>query len=138
MRHADSEETRTVRDHDRPITELGRRTSADVAAQLRTESWVPDVLVCSNALRSRQTLAEMRRELDVDHADEHYLGSLYTLSQTDGQTRSHLQVRFNSSESRGINKGATVATPQARMRNSDGVAARLLARHQQAADSAIF
>jgi phosphohistidine phosphatase SixA len=92
MRHADAEETRAVRDHDRPVTRLGRRTAADVARQLRAAGWLPDVLVCSNAVRSRQTLEEMRRELGVDDADEHYLGSLYSISQLDGQTRAHLQV----------------------------------------------
>jgi phosphohistidine phosphatase SixA len=91
MRHADAEETRAVRDHDRPVTPAGAAAAADVARQLASSGWVPQVLVCSNAARSRQTLDEMRRALPaLGDADEHVLGSLYTTSQLDGQTRGHL------------------------------------------------
>ena len=50
------------------------------------------MLICSNSARSRQTLEEMRRGLpELEDADSHFLGSLYTISQLDGQTRAHLQ-----------------------------------------------
>ena len=63
-----------------------------VATQLKAAGWLPDVLIASNAVRSRETLDAMREVLpELDYADIHYLGSLYTISQLDGQTRAHLQ-----------------------------------------------
>lgn len=67
-----------------PLLQVGR--------QLRDVGWLPDVLVCSNSLRSRQTLEMMREELpELENADAHFLGSLYSISQLDGETRNHLQ-----------------------------------------------
>jgi len=38
MRHAESEETRQVRDHDRPITEEGQRAARSVSPYLKPKS----------------------------------------------------------------------------------------------------
>lgn len=63
-----------------------------VGKQLKEAGWLPDVLVCSNSLRSRQTLDVMRQELpELEDVDAHFLGSLYSISQLDGQTRTHLE-----------------------------------------------
>lgn len=60
---------------------------------MREGGWIPDVVICSNALRSKQTLEAMGEELpELEDADAHFLGSLYTISQLDGQTRAHLQT----------------------------------------------
>jgi phosphohistidine phosphatase SixA len=91
MRHADSEEGRGIRDHDRSITPTGATAARDVAAQLVRLGWIPDVLIASNAARSRQTLDELRREIAaLEDADVHFLGSLYTVSQLDGQCQGHV------------------------------------------------
>ncbi len=64
-----------------------------VAKQLRELGWVPDVVICSNALRTRQTYDVLRDEIpELADADAHFLGSLYTVAALDGQTRAHLQV----------------------------------------------
>ena len=63
-----------------------------IAQQLAAGGWLPDVLISSNAVRSRETLEAMREALPaLDYSDIHFLGSLYTISQLDGQTRAHLQ-----------------------------------------------
>ncbi len=68
-------------------------TPLQVARQLRERGWIPDVVVCSNALRTRQTFDVMRDEIpELADADAHFLGSLYTVAALDGQTRAHLQV----------------------------------------------
>jgi len=60
---------------------------------MKEGGWVPDVVVCSNALRTRQTLEAMREEMpELEDADAHFLGSLYTISQLDGQTRAHIET----------------------------------------------
>ena len=51
----------------------------------------PQVVVCSNARRTRQTLDEMAAAWPaLAEADAHFLGSLYTTAALDGQTRGHL------------------------------------------------
>ncbi|KAL4522750.1 hypothetical protein Ndes2526A_g00898 [Nannochloris sp. 'desiccata'] len=95
MRHADSEDPKQlpgVRDHDRPITAGGKDAAKDIADQIKAAGWLPDVFICSNAVRSRETFEAIREHLpETDYADIHFLGSLYTISQLDGQTRGHLQ-----------------------------------------------
>lgn len=91
MRHAESEAAGRVRDHDREITSVGAETAQQVARQLAAEGWLPQVVVCSNAQRTRQTLDQMQTVLpELADADAHFLGSLYTTAALDGQTRAHL------------------------------------------------
>lgn len=97
MRHAESEPVAstssggTTRDHDRCISARGAEEARDVALQLRDAGWIPEVLIASNATRSRQTLEELRRQIPaLEDADAHFLGSLYTVSQLDGQCQSHI------------------------------------------------
>ena len=76
-----------------PHIALHRHTTLQVAQQLRDAGgpWVPQVVVCSNSLRTRQTLDVMQRVLpELADADAHFLGSLYTTAALDGQTRGHL------------------------------------------------
>ncbi|PSC74382.1 phosphoglycerate mutase [Micractinium conductrix] len=91
MRHAESEAAGRVRDHDREITEAGAETALQVAQQLQEAGWVPQVIVCSTAQRTRQTLDVMQQAMpELAQADAHFLGSLYTTAALDGQTRGHL------------------------------------------------
>jgi len=63
-----------------------------IADQIKAAGWLPDVFICSNAVRSRETFEAIRdHHPETDYADIHFLGSLYTISQLDGQTRGHLQ-----------------------------------------------
>lgn len=94
MRHADSEDScgPGLRDHDRAITALGREAAARVAQELHDRGWVPDLIVCSNAMRTKQTLETMRDAVKgFAEAEALFLGSLYTVAALDGQTRRHLQ-----------------------------------------------
>jgi phosphohistidine phosphatase SixA len=64
---------------------------AQVAEQLRAAGWLPQVVVCSNAQRTRQTLDQMQKAVpELADSDAHFLGSLYTTAALDGQTRGHL------------------------------------------------
>lgn len=91
LRHAHSHELRGVRDHERPLSELGRAEAQQVAQLLAESGWLPDHIICSNALRTQQTVRAMRdavsafRELEVQ-----YFPSLYAVAAMDGQTRQHL------------------------------------------------
>ena len=80
MRHADSEESSSgVRDHDRSITAQGRAEAEQVALKLCELNWLPDLIIASNARRTRQTLDHMAEAVSrLGEVDAHFLGSLYT------------------------------------------------------------
>ncbi|GLI59402.1 hypothetical protein VaNZ11_001284 [Volvox africanus] len=91
LRHADSDQNSGVRDHDRQISETGRKEASQVAHMLKGKGWTPDLVLASNSKRTKQTLDEMcevMEELGV--VDAHYYGSLYTVAALDGQTREHI------------------------------------------------
>jgi phosphohistidine phosphatase len=43
-------------DHDRPLASRGRRSAERMSEHLRSEGVAPDLVLCSSALRARQTL----------------------------------------------------------------------------------
>jgi phosphohistidine phosphatase len=57
LRHAKSSwDDSQLDDHDRPLAERGRRAAEDVGARLRESGLAPDLVLCSTATRTRQTL----------------------------------------------------------------------------------
>jgi phosphohistidine phosphatase len=65
LRHAKSSwDDPNIDDHDRPLNGRGRRAAAQVGRYLRDEGMAPAVVLCSSALRTRQTLELL--ELDGD------------------------------------------------------------------------
>jgi phosphohistidine phosphatase len=75
LRHAKSSwDDPTLADHDRPLAKRGRRACELVAEHLRGERIEPELVLCSSALRTRETLeriapaigdAEVRVEQDL-------------------------------------------------------------------------
>jgi phosphohistidine phosphatase len=55
MRHSKAEEGHLKPDHDRELAARGRRDAAAAGAWLREEGLVPDLVICSTAVRTRQT-----------------------------------------------------------------------------------
>jgi phosphohistidine phosphatase len=55
MRHAKSDYPEDTPDHERPLAERGRRDAPRMGAWLRSSGYVPDLVVCSTAVRTRQT-----------------------------------------------------------------------------------
>jgi phosphohistidine phosphatase len=94
-RHADSEmDQEGVRDHDRNISLVGVEAARAVASHLRDNAWLPDLLLCSNSKRTRQTVEAMADAVPAfGDADSHFLGTLYTVAALDGMTRGHLAMR---------------------------------------------
>jgi phosphohistidine phosphatase len=69
LRHAKSSwDDPTLPDDARPLSARGRRNAATLAAHLRSEGISPDTVLCSSALRTRQTLAVLLDVLDDDVA----------------------------------------------------------------------
>jgi phosphohistidine phosphatase len=55
LRHAKSDWTEDVPDHDRPLAKRGRHDAPQVGRWLRGHGYLPDTVVCSTAQRTRQT-----------------------------------------------------------------------------------
>ena len=51
LRHAKSE----LADHDRPINKRGKRDAPIMGRLLKREDLVPDIIICSTAIRARST-----------------------------------------------------------------------------------
>jgi phosphohistidine phosphatase len=56
LRHAKSDWNTAADDHDRPLSARGRNAGAEMARYMRTADNMPEVVLCSTALRTRQTL----------------------------------------------------------------------------------
>lgn len=54
-----------VRDFDRPLDASGRAEAETVGAEMRSRRYVPDITLCSNALRARETLEGVAGQADT-------------------------------------------------------------------------
>ncbi|KAF4379126.1 hypothetical protein G4B88_010520 [Cannabis sativa] len=103
LRHAKSSwRDRSLRDHDRPLSKTGKADAINVAHKLQELGWVPQLILCSNALRTRETLKIMQEEVEgFLEAQVRYVSSFYSVAAMDGQTAEHLQqviCRYSSDE----------------------------------------
>ncbi len=64
MRHAKAAYPPGVADHERPLAERGHAEAPLAGRWLREHGAVPDFILCSSALRTRQTCAWVCHELD--------------------------------------------------------------------------
>ena len=76
LRHAKAERGLDVPDAQRPLTVHGRRQSAEVGTALAAAGLVPDLVLCSSSVRTRQTWelakATLGAEPPVTFSDELY------------------------------------------------------------------
>jgi phosphohistidine phosphatase len=74
LRHAKSSwDDPELDDHDRPLAKRGRRAAEDVGARLREMDLAPDLVLCSTATRTRETL----ELLSLEHAAVRFDDRLY-------------------------------------------------------------
>ncbi len=77
MRHAKSSwESSTPTDHARPLNPRGREDAPRVGAALVERGWVPDLVLSSDAKRTRETFAAMS-EVFPGAVEARYLPSFY-------------------------------------------------------------
>ncbi|MCO6007115.1 histidine phosphatase family protein [Actinoallomurus purpureus] len=72
LRHAKADHPLGVPDVERPLAARGRRDAQVVGDELRAADRVPDRVICSPALRTRQTLDGLRIDAPVDFEDRVY------------------------------------------------------------------
>lgn len=80
MRHAEAGWAAPgQRDFDRPLNEKGYAEAETVADSAADHGYAPDLVICSTALRCRQTADAIRRVVSVD-TEFSYLDELYNAS----------------------------------------------------------
>ncbi|XP_022845213.1 uncharacterized protein At3g52155, chloroplastic [Olea europaea var. sylvestris] len=93
LRHAHSSwENRSLRDHDRPLSKSGQADAVKVSHKLQQLGWIPELILSSDARRTRETLKIMQEQvLGFLEAKVHFISSFYSIAAMDGQTAEHLQ-----------------------------------------------
>ncbi|KAL7103149.1 hypothetical protein ACP275_08G162700 [Erythranthe tilingii] len=102
LRHAKSSwENRSVKDHDRPLSKSGRDDAIKISKKLEKLGWIPQLILSSDAQRTRETLKIMQEHVRAFlEAEVHFISSFYSIAAMDGQTAEHLQqaIRKYSSD----------------------------------------
>ncbi|HEX5332861.1 MAG TPA: histidine phosphatase family protein [Cellulomonas sp.] len=70
LRHAKAEHGGEIVDHLRPLSLVGRRQAAGVGATLRAAGVIPELVLCSSSVRTRQTWDLMRSSLGAQPVAE--------------------------------------------------------------------
>ncbi|XP_026393049.1 uncharacterized protein At3g52155, chloroplastic [Papaver somniferum] len=93
LRHAQSSwKDRSLRDHNRPLSDDGRVDAITVSNKLQQLGWLPQLILSSDATRTRETLKIMQEQVkSFLEAEVHFISSFYSIAAMDGQTADHLQ-----------------------------------------------
>lgn len=84
LRHGKSDwDAEFDRDRDRPVSERGRKAARKIARYMASRGIRPDIVLCSDALRTRQTIGHVLDELEWPQNLVRYDGRLY-LASVDG------------------------------------------------------
>lgn len=103
LRHGKSAYPAGVSDHDRPLAHRGRREAGEAGEWIRGHVDAVDLVLCSTATRTRQTLAETGIDAPVEFLDELYASShfdyLSAIHEHGGEARTVLIVGHEPSVS---------------------------------------
>ncbi|ESW19548.1 hypothetical protein PHAVU_006G134500 [Phaseolus vulgaris] len=93
LRHAKSSwANRSLRDHDRPLSKSGKEDAVRVSRKLQELGWIPELILSSDAARTKETLKIMQEQVqELVEAEVHFVSSFYSIAAMDGQTAEHLQ-----------------------------------------------
>ncbi|XP_047182338.1 uncharacterized protein At3g52155, chloroplastic isoform X2 [Vigna umbellata] len=93
LRHAKSSwANRSLRDHDRPLSKSGKEDAVRVSRKLQELGWIPELILSSDAARTKETLKIMQEQVqELVEAEVHFISSFYSIAAMDGQTAEHLQ-----------------------------------------------
>lgn len=93
LRHAMSSwEDPSLRDHDRPLSKAGEADAVRVSHKLQQLGWIPQLILSSDAVRTRETLKIMQQQIrGFFEAEVRFISSFYSIAAMDGQTAEHLQ-----------------------------------------------
>jgi len=98
LRHAETESGLNKQDKDRVLTESGQKRARDLVSVVGDNGHVPDMVLCSTAMRTRQTAEPLitDRNCPVRYMDDMYMasaGQLYHIVRSiDDNQLSHVLV----------------------------------------------
>ena len=71
MRHAKSDhDDPSLSDHDRPLAKRGQRDTPAMAAWFAEKGCIPQLILCSSSLRTRQTAELLLQQWQLEHQDQ--------------------------------------------------------------------
>lgn len=77
LRHSKSSwDDMSLKDFDRPLNERGYREAKEIAQYIKDKGYYPDVILCSTAKRTRETLEPLVEALDYEN-ELVFLDSIY-------------------------------------------------------------
>lgn len=129
LRHAKSEWPEDVPDHDRPLAKRGRRDAPGAGRWLHAHGYHPDVVICSTALRTRQTWELVASKLGtgklatspaVTFEPRAYAASAQTLLYLARELQPVTQVALIIAHNPGISELASI------LANSEGTRQRMI------------
>lgn len=79
MRHAKSSwKDESLTDHERPLKKRGKKDTKLIAKVIKKKNLIPDLILCSSAVRTKETVEILTEALDYDgkiiYSDELYMG----------------------------------------------------------------
>ncbi len=74
-------------DFDRPLNDVGYAQAEQVTNRAAGKDYTPDLIICSTALRCRQTAEAVRRNMRQEVSVFHFVDSLY-----DGSLRAYMDI----------------------------------------------
>lgn len=99
IRHAKAVEEDVAGDHARGLNERGQAAAAALGQWLGEQGLRPDVVICSTATRTRQTLAALGKNIPTILSDKLYLASandmLAQIQATDDAVQTLMMVAHN-------------------------------------------
>ncbi|XP_047333251.1 uncharacterized protein At3g52155, chloroplastic isoform X2 [Impatiens glandulifera] len=79
-------------DHDRPLSKVGQADATKISYNLEKLGWLPELILCSDAIRTKETLKIMQEKVKAFlEAKVHFISSFYSVAAMDGQTAGHLE-----------------------------------------------
>lgn len=78
MRHAKSDWSGPeTADHERPINKRGQKNAKQIGQWMKTNNYIPQKIMCSTAIRAKQTIELVTEQIEVSSENIDYDKSLY-------------------------------------------------------------
>jgi len=117
-----------VEDFDRPLNDRGIKAAPKMANWLMNAGYQPDVIMCSSAKRTRETLAHleptMTKEAEIIIEDDLYLASGHTLFDHTAKLDDKFKTALLLAHNPGLHEAAISALTVADRANNDELRAR--------------
>jgi phosphohistidine phosphatase len=119
IRHAKSDWSLALDDHARPLNKRGRRSAPLIGAWLSENGYLPDEVICSDAVRTRETFDRLGIEAPVTYTRLLYLAEAEDILEVLRAAEGATVALIGHNPGIGDFAGSIVATPPAHPRFHD-------------------